>query len=376
MPLCKSCKVVRPEASFKYIKDKLAKTCNSCLTNRQKKYHPKKFSTNIRKPLARQNNDDVLLETRIERLSQIVQALIETNNTEGFGIIILLEKLDQPLVEITKSIRKQFENGDGYKWNFDKTTLSIQEPDKIGTTYFTCSQSSTLSNYKNSNRKRMVRYECNGRLTIWVNLKTEYAHIQLQHDHLHERPSFQPLVPDEIKDEIERNKHLDPLKLCNHLSIQFDMSNITGKQIYYWWSLSVRSIYQYEDDPIKSAIALLDKEYQSKECMLLMTKSTSTLTAIGFSTSFLNKLKNIKEIHIDATYKTAKGRFELYGIIGEKYRTGFALGYLILDVVDELESTKTMILSEFLSKFKELKLEPEYIFTDKDFAEINAARSI
>jgi hypothetical protein len=108
--------------------------------------------------------------------------------------------------------------------------------------------------------------------------------------------------------------------------------------------------------------------------MLLMGKSTSTLTAIAFSTPFLNKLKDVKEIHIDATYKTAKGRFELYGIIGEKYGTGFALGYLILDVVGELESTKTMILTEFLSKFKELKLEPEYIFTDKDFAEINASR--
>ena len=137
MPLCKSCKVVRPETSFKNIKEKLAKTCNSCLTNYQKKYQPKKLSTNIRKPLAsininnteqvdiddtslktlnnntEQNNDDTLLETRIEHLSQIVQALIETNNTEGFGITILLEKSDQSLSEITKSIREQFENGDG-----------------------------------------------------------------------------------------------------------------------------------------------------------------------------------------------------------------------------------------------------------------------
>ena len=45
------------------------------------------------------------LETCIEHLSQIVQALVETNNTEGFGITILLEKSDQPLGEITKSKR-------------------------------------------------------------------------------------------------------------------------------------------------------------------------------------------------------------------------------------------------------------------------------
>jgi predicted metalloenzyme YecM len=29
------------------------------------------------------------------------------------------------------------------------------------------------------------------------------------------------------------------------------------------------------------------------------------------------KWENVKEIHIDATYKTAKGRFELYAIVGQ-----------------------------------------------------------
>ena len=107
-----------------------------------------------------------------------------------------------------------------------------------------------------------------------------------------------------------------------------------------------------------------------------MEKATSTLTVIGFFTLLLNQLKNVKEIHLDTTYKTAKGRFKLYGIIGEKYGIGFALRYLILDVVEELESTKTTILTEFLLKFKELGLEPEYIFTDKNFAEINASHSV
>ncbi|CAB4445783.1 unnamed protein product [Rhizophagus irregularis] len=159
----------------------------------------------------------------------------------------------------------------------------------------------------------MECYKCNGRLTIWVNLITEHAYVKTD------------------------------LLLVD---------------------LSVCSIYQYNEDPIKLVIGLLDKEYCSKECILLIAKSTNTLTAIGFITLFLNKLKDIKEIHIDVTYKIAKGRFELYGIIGKKYGIGFVLGYLILDVIGELESTKTMILTEFLLKFKELKFESEYIFTD------------
>ena len=49
--LMKSCNLVRPEEAFKNIKESFAKTRNICLNRRQKKYKPKKHSTNIRKPL-------------------------------------------------------------------------------------------------------------------------------------------------------------------------------------------------------------------------------------------------------------------------------------------------------------------------------------
>ncbi|CAG8818445.1 1583_t:CDS:2, partial [Cetraspora pellucida] len=41
-------------------------------------------------------------------------------------------------------------------------------------------------------------------------------------------------------------------------------------------------------------------------CELLMSINNDTLTAIAFSTPNLQNLKNIKEIHIDAIYKTTK----------------------------------------------------------------------
>ena len=83
-----------------------------------------------------------------------------------------------------------------------------------------------------------------------------------------------------------------------------------------------------------------------------------------------------KEIHIDATYKTAKGRFELYAIVGQFQGSGFALGYLILDAHKDIELTKTTILTEFFNHIQNLGLYQEFIFTDKDFAEINAARAV
>jgi len=64
---------------------------------------------------------------------------------------------------------------------------------------------------------------------------------------------------------------------------------------------------------------------------LLIVKEISILIAIAFFILLLNKLKNVKEIHLDVTYKIAKGKFKLYSIIGKKFEIRFALEYLILN---------------------------------------------
>jgi len=43
--------------------------------------------------------------------------------------------------------------------------------------------------------------------------------------------------------------------------------------------------------------------------------------------------------------KTAKGRFELYAIVGQFQGSGFALGYLILDIHQDNELTRTTVLT-------------------------------
>jgi len=39
-------------------------------------------------------------------------------------------------------------------------------------------------------------------------------------------------------------------------------------------------------------------------------------------------MPNIEEVHVDATYKTAKG---LYGVVGEIDGSGFPLAYCLMD---------------------------------------------
>src|SRR5437764_15306350 len=81
-----------------------------------------------------------------------------------------------------------------------------------------------------------------------------------------------------------------------------------------------------------------------------MSTKTDTLTAIAFLTMIAHT-PNVKEIH---TYKTAKGRFELYAIVGQFQGSGFALGYLILDAHKDIELTKMTILTEFFNHIQNL----------------------
>ena len=175
----------------------------------------------------------------------------------------------------------------------------------------------------------------------------------MRHTSYHERPDISIGVSSEVVSEIRKNCHLDPLQLRTHLAARFDIKDVTAKQIYYWWSNSVQSKYQRHKDPIQSAILLLE-EYRVKECRLLMSTKTDALTAIAFSTPMIAHAPNVKEIHIDATYKTAKGRFELYAIVGQFQGSGFALGYLILDTHQDIELTKTTILTEFFNHIQNL----------------------
>ncbi|CAG8684963.1 3181_t:CDS:1, partial [Ambispora gerdemannii] len=100
----------------------------------------------------------------------------------------------------------------------------------------------------------------------------------------------------------------------------FDISKYSSKCIYFWKSIAGRKLFQCYDDHVESACKLLN-EYDSHGFHLYLDIKDSETTAIGFTTPLLNEIKNyginITEIYLDATYKTARGHYELYGVIAE-----------------------------------------------------------
>ena len=101
--------------------------------------------------------------------------------------------------------------------------------------------------------------------------------------------------------------------------------------------------------------------------------------ALAFETGIykqLNELKiNISECRIDATYNTNNMGFELYVLHAEINGTGFPLSYLFLENNGGCkDGIRTSILQKFLTIFRDQELQPKFFLTDKDFAQINAAR--
>jgi hypothetical protein len=141
----------------------------------------------------------------------------------------------------------------------------VRDPSNIATVYYNCSQSTILDDFKDTNRKRIRRYECKGQLIVRINITSAHACVHMKHTSYHERPDISIGVSSEVISEIRKNCHLDPLQLRTHLTARFDIKDVTAKQIYYWWSNSVQSKYQRHKDPIQSAILLLE-EYRVKEC--------------------------------------------------------------------------------------------------------------
>ena len=67
--------------------------------------------------------------------------------------------------------------------------------------------------------------------------------------------------------------------------------------------------------------------------------------------------------------------FELYNLHAEMNGTGFPLSYLFVENNGQCKGgIRTGILQKFLTIFRNRGLNPTFFLTDKDFAQINAAR--
>jgi len=147
----------------------------------------------------------------------------------------------------------------------------------VGTFYLKCSQSLELKRqYKESNRPRVERFECHGKLTIRIDVPGKEAMAKLSHDCQHEHP-VDVTMPPEVKQEIEKNLHMDPLQLRTHLHSMFDISIITTKQIHYWWSTFSQRFYKSDENQVASTCNFFERN-RAVDCQLCYNITTSQVT--------------------------------------------------------------------------------------------------
>ncbi|CAG8677863.1 11632_t:CDS:2, partial [Scutellospora calospora] len=134
----------------------------------------------------------------------------------------------------------------------------------------------------------------------------------------------------------------------------------------------------------ESTHRLLD-EYRNQDFHKCLDLQDSESTAIAFITPLLKEINNlnicITEIYIDATYKTTRSHYELYSIIADVDGAGYPITYLIIDTTkakdtDPSTGKRRIILEKFLVALKSHNINPQFVFTDKNFVEISAASNI
>ncbi|CAG8757322.1 20857_t:CDS:2, partial [Gigaspora rosea] len=183
---------------------------------------------------------------------------------------------DQSFKMIANMIAHNIEEGDGYTWTIKTAPRLSTCYENVGTFYFGCSQSYKLArDYKESNRQRMKRFDCHGKLIIKIEIKRNYG-----------ESSFGSYTT------------------SNHLRDRFDMSKITMQQIYYWWSFFAQNFYKSDENHIISTHNT--NPGHGTGCELCFELINDQMIAIGFTTPLLNN-QLFAEIHCDATYNTAKG---------------------------------------------------------------------
>ncbi|CAG8739976.1 14067_t:CDS:2, partial [Racocetra fulgida] len=172
----------------------------------------------------------------IQEVSQYIINTIDDLEDYAELSLVLRIQLDESMISdtdinvktIAKLIIDEIEDGDATT----APNLSARHHN-IGNAYFACSQSSELEReLKDSNRKRTIRYNCGGKVSIKIDIPAAEAKITLKHKILHNKP-IEVETPSEVKQEINKHLHLNPVELRQHLRKKFNISNVTSKQIHY-----------------------------------------------------------------------------------------------------------------------------------------------
>ncbi|CAG8841787.1 1660_t:CDS:1, partial [Racocetra persica] len=107
----------------------------------------------------------------------------------------------------------------------------------------------------------LVRYACEGLLSVDINLNDNLANVKLYHKQLHQRPKH-IYVSEDIKQFIRENLvHRAPelhriiisKELCGYKTLTID-------QVYFWWTYEASKHYRRHEDQYESAKLLLNEK--------------------------------------------------------------------------------------------------------------------
>ncbi|POG60244.1 hypothetical protein GLOIN_2v1847703 [Rhizophagus irregularis DAOM 181602=DAOM 197198] len=269
---------------------------------------------------------------------------------------------------------------DEYSWVYNTKYDGKQES---VTYWYVCSQRVNLEKQprkhqdllKQRDTPSMNRFNCEGYIRINVNQTTNIAKIEVNHNYLHP-PTSENSVSEEIKMFIQENIDLLPCEIYAKLINKGLDLSIKQKQIHFWWTKFNQNRYIHHENSFQSALI-----WMKEQNYYIILNLTEPVQAIAFTTGIYEHLKknniHIHECDIDATYNTNNLKFELYVIHAKVDGVGFPLAYLFLENNGNCgNGTRTDIINMFCKQMKLQGLNPEFLLTDKDFAQITASQRI
>ncbi|CAG8526721.1 6262_t:CDS:2 [Gigaspora rosea] len=165
--------------------------------------------------------------------------------------------------EVARWIVEEIERADEYNWTYNCMNTSMRHKD-VAKFYYVCSQSVVaMKEYKEgSNRKRMERFPCQGKMQMKIDMPAAEAMLEIHHGMLHNRPVITSEISEECRKEIEENVHLNPIQLRQLLRAKNVMKNYTPKQIHTYWERTANIkcpelVPQYSVTPVVPVVPML-----------------------------------------------------------------------------------------------------------------------
>jgi hypothetical protein len=92
-------------------------------------------------------------------------------------------------------------------------------------------------------------------------------------------------------------------------------------------------------------------------------------------------MSKIKEVYVDATFNTSKSNSHLYCLVAQELGYGVPLAYMLMEIGVKEDTRNAKHKGEalqcnktFFQAAKDLGLVPQFVHTDKDWAEISAVQ--